>query len=221
MRRRPQRMSSVAARARAAQAGCRGIEFGEHPGTVGGAVRMERQRPRRGSSRRCWSGVEVDDGRWSRAPHTGELGFDYRCSNLAAGRQSRAPRSCSSRPKSATIKATLAEMRARRHAAQPQGIKTFGSTFKNPEDPGGTWFQSALIARGECRLGCGEAGRNGLTIGGARFPRRSTRTPYREHRERLRRTIAVMAEGRRRVRERSTWTRSPEVQTLGDVRFPW
>ena len=32
------------------------------------------------------------------------------------------------------IKATMAAMRERRHEAQPSGIKTFGSTFKNPED---------------------------------------------------------------------------------------
>ena len=35
----------------------------------------------------------------------------------------------------AAIRATLAAMRERRREAQPSGIKTFGSTFKNPEDP--------------------------------------------------------------------------------------
>jgi hypothetical protein len=30
-----------------------------------------------------------------------------------------------------------------------------------------------------------------------------------------------MAEGRRRVRERFGLQLEPEVQTLGDVRFPW
>jgi len=33
--------------------------------------------------------------------------------------------------------------------------------------------------------------------------------------------LAVMAEGRRRVRERFGLRLEPEVQTLGDVRFPW
>ena len=32
------------------------------------------------------------------------------------------------------VKATHEDMRARRKAAQPSGIKTFGSTFKNPDD---------------------------------------------------------------------------------------
>jgi UDP-N-acetylmuramate dehydrogenase len=33
--------------------------------------------------------------------------------------------------------------------------------------------------------------------------------------------VAVMAEGRRRVLERFSVELEPEVQTLGDVRFPW
>ena len=33
----------------------------------------------------------------------------------------------------AAVKATLAEMRGKRREAQPSGIKTFGSTFKNPD----------------------------------------------------------------------------------------
>ena len=52
-------------------------------------------------------------------------------------------------------------MRARRKAAQPSGIKTFGSTFKNPDDPtaGGRTAGQLLEAAG-CR---------GLEVGGARF----------------------------------------------------
>ncbi len=55
-------------------------------------------------------------------------------------------------------------MRERRHEAQPKGIRTFGSTFKNPAD-----------ARAEGRTaGCcwPQAGCNGLTVGGARFSRK-------------------------------------------------
>ena len=33
------------------------------------------------------------------------------------------------------VKATLADLRERRKQAQPAGIKTFGSTFKNPDGP--------------------------------------------------------------------------------------
>ena len=52
-------------------------------------------------------------------------------------------------------------MRARRHEAQPQGIKTFGSTFKNPEDPRAEGRTAGLLLA--------EAGCNGLAVGGARF----------------------------------------------------
>jgi UDP-N-acetylenolpyruvoylglucosamine reductase len=54
------------------------------------------------------------------------------------------------------VRATLAEMRALRHAVQPRGIKTFGSTFKNP--PGET--AGKLLAA---------AGAGGLRVGGARL----------------------------------------------------
>ena len=55
------------------------------------------------------------------------------------------------------MKATLAELRGRRREAQPSGIKTFGSTFKNP-DPDRT--AGRLLE---------EAGCKGLPVGGARF----------------------------------------------------
>ena len=63
-----------------------------------------------------------------------QLGFAYRSSNLGAGEVvSRASfRLAPGRPEE--IRATLAAMRERRREAQPSGIKTFGSTFKNPED---------------------------------------------------------------------------------------
>ena len=53
-------------------------------------------------------------------------------------------------------------MRARRHEAQPQGIKTFGSTFKNPE-------RSRARRAARAGLLLAEAGCNGLAVGGARF----------------------------------------------------
>ena len=60
-----------------------------------------------------------------------------------------------------SVKATLAEMRSKRREAQPSGIKTFGSTFKNPDDEraGGRSSGQLLDAAG-CR---------GLRVGGARF----------------------------------------------------
>ena len=44
------------------------------------------------------------------------------------------------------------EMRRRRHEAQPQGIRTFGSTFKNPDDPrAGERTAGMLLDRGRLR----------------------------------------------------------------------
>src|SRR5207245_4427451 len=57
----------------------------------------------------------------------------------------------------AAVKGTLARMRALRHAAQPQGIKTFGSTFKNPDDPRAEGRSAGLLLA--------EAGCGGLAVG--------------------------------------------------------
>ena len=56
----------------------------------------------------------------------------------------------------------------------------------------------------------------------ARASRPSTPTSSRTRaRRRTADVVAVMAEGRRRVLERTGVELEPEVQTLGDVRFPW
>ena len=125
------RLPSVAARA--AQAGLTGIEFGVNiPGTVGGAVRMNANAYGGELAKALeWVEVVTADGAERRAP--AELGFGYRHSNLAAGEIVARASFVLTPARTATVKATLAEMRERRHAAQPQGIKTFGSTFKNPE----------------------------------------------------------------------------------------
>ena len=105
-------------------------------------------------------------------------------------------------------------MRRRRHEAQPQGIKTFGSTFKNPEDP---------RARGAQRRAAARRGRLQRPRGRRRALRAQARQLHREHRrgDAPPTCSRVMAEGRRRVLERFGVELEPEVQTLGDVRFPW
>ena len=69
------------------------------------------------------------------AARPSELGFAYRSSNLGAGEVVARASFRSPPADPAAVKATLAGMRERRREAQPSGIKTFGSTFKNPEDP--------------------------------------------------------------------------------------
>ncbi len=207
------RLPAVAARA--ARAGLSGIEFGVNiPGTVGGAVRMNAnayggelaRRARVGARSRAPPGVE------RREP--GELGFGYRCSNLDAGE-------VVARASFALVPAAAArrsrrrwqQMRARRHEAQPQGIRTFGSTFKNPEDPRAEGRTAGLLLS--------EAGCNGLAVGGARFAPKHANFIENTGTATTAEIVALMAEGRRRVLERFGVALEPEVQTLGPVRFPW
>ena len=111
------------------------------------------------------------------------------------------------------IKATLAEMRKRRHEAQPQGIKTFGSTFKNPEEARAGGRSAGLLLA--------EAGAGGLAVGGARFAPKHANFIENTGSASTADVLELMAEGRRRVLERFGVQLEPEVQTLGDVRFPW
>jgi UDP-N-acetylmuramate dehydrogenase len=205
------RLPSVAARA--AQAGLSGIEFGVNiPGSVGGAVRMNAN---------AYGGQLADTLEWAEVitaegverRTAQQLGFGYRHSNLVAG-EVIARASFLLVPTSVeTVKATLAQMRARRHEAQPQGIKTFGSTFKNPED-------EKAGGRSAGRL-LSEAGCNGLGIGGARFAPKHANFIENTGSATTLDVVSLMAEGRRRVFEQFGVQLEPEVQTLGAVRFPW
>jgi UDP-N-acetylmuramate dehydrogenase len=111
------------------------------------------------------------------------------------------------------VKATLTEMRARRHEAQPQGIRTFGSTFKNPDEPGAGGRSAGQLLS--------EAGCNGVTRGGARFAPKHANFIENTGSATTADVLAVMAQGRRLVLERFGVELEPEVQTLGAVKFPW
>jgi UDP-N-acetylenolpyruvoylglucosamine reductase len=205
------RLPAVAARA--ARAGLAGIEFGVNiPGTVGGAVRMNAN-AYGGELERVleWVQIATASGVRRRRPH--ELGLGYRRSALARGEI--VARACLQLAPgdAAAIKATLAQMRGWRHDAQPQGIKTFGSTFKNPDDPRAEGRSAGVLLS--------EAGCNGLARGGARFAPKHANFVENTGTASTADVIAVMAEGRRRVLERFGVALEPEVQTLGEVRFPW
>jgi UDP-N-acetylenolpyruvoylglucosamine reductase len=198
--------------ARAAQAGLTGIEFGVNiPGSVGGAVRMNANAYDGDlGSVLDWVDVTTAAGTTRRRP--AELGFSYRRSNLRAGEiVARACFGLESAP-SAEVKATLADMRARRKAAQPSGIKTFGSTFKNPTAPeaeGRTAGQ--LLEAAGCR---------GLRIGGASFSAKHANFVQNHGDATTADVIALMAEGRRRVKEQFGVELEAEVQALGRVDLP-
>ncbi|HEY8304127.1 MAG TPA: UDP-N-acetylmuramate dehydrogenase [Solirubrobacteraceae bacterium] len=205
------RLPSVAARA--AREGLSGIEFGVNiPGTVGGAVRMNAN-AYGGQLASVLEWAQVVSAGAARRRSPAELGFLYRHSNLRAGEIVARARFSLSRSTPESVRATLADMRARRHQAQPRGIKTFGSTFKNPEDPRAEGRTAGLLLS--------EAGCNGLTVGGARFAPKHANFVENTGKATTADVLAVMAEGRRRVLERFGVELEPEVQILGDVSFKW
>jgi UDP-N-acetylmuramate dehydrogenase len=102
-------------------------------------------------------------------------------------------------------------MRERRHAAQPQGIKTFGSTFKNPQDPRAEGLTAGQLL--------GEAGCAGLQIGGARYAPKHANFIENCGAATTADILALMGEGQRRVRIRRGVELEPEVQTLGEMPF--
>jgi UDP-N-acetylenolpyruvoylglucosamine reductase len=157
-----------------------------------------------------WVDVVSAAGTRRRGPDS--LDFAYRRSNLGAGEVvARASFSLGAAVPD-EVKATLADMRARRKAAQPSGIKTFGSTFKNPDDPraDGRTAGQLLDAAG-CR---------GLRIGGASFSAKHANFIENHGDATTADVVAVMAEGRRRVIERFGVELEAEVQALGPVEFP-
>jgi len=197
------------ASARAAREGLGGLEFGVNiPGTVGGAVKMNANAYGGELGRVLeWVEVATPGGTERRAPV--ELGFSYRSSNLAP-REVVARASFGLEPaKPEHVKAVLADMRAKRKAAQPSGIKTFGSTFKNPEDVRAEGRSAGVLLD--------EAGCRGLAVGGARFSVKHANFVENMGDASTADVIALMAEGRRRVRERFGVELEPEVQFLGEV----
>jgi UDP-N-acetylenolpyruvoylglucosamine reductase len=197
------------AAAYAARAGLSGLEFGVNiPGTVGGAVKMNANAYGGDLARVLeWVEIATPTGTERRVPES--LGFRYRRSDLA-DREIVAGASFALLPAAPeSVKATLAEMRAARRTAQPSGIKTFGSTFKNPDD---------TLAQGRSAgVLLDEAGCRGLRVGGARFSEKHANFVENLGDATTADVIALMAQGKRRVRERFGVELEPEVQTLGEV----
>jgi len=205
------RLPAVAAEA--ARAGLAGIEFGVNiPGTVGGAVRMNAN-AYGGELASVLEWVELVTAAGGERRTPAQLGFDYRRSSIAAGEIVMRASFALAESDPAAVAARLAQMRELRHEAQPQGIKTFGSTFKNPQD---ARAQGATAGQLLSQAGC-----NGLAVGGARFSAKHANFIENTGEATTADVLAVMAEGRRRVLERFGVELEPEVQTLGDVRMPW
>jgi UDP-N-acetylenolpyruvoylglucosamine reductase len=201
------------AAAKAAGWGLAGLEFGINiPGTVGGAVKMNANAYGGELGRVLeWVDVCAAEGVDRRLPSA--LGFAYRRSNLQAGEVvTRASfRLAEGDPKE--IKATMAGMRDMRREAQPSGIKTFGSTFKNPA------YDSRAEGRTAGQL-LEEAGCRGLQVGGARLSEVHANFVENAGGATTEDVLALMAEARRRVHERFGVELEPEVQVLGEVDWP-
>jgi UDP-N-acetylmuramate dehydrogenase len=192
------------ATAKTARWGLTGLEFGINiPGTVGGAVRMNAN---------AYDGELASVLEWVEIATAGGLGFGYRSSNLGPEEVVTSASFALGHGDTGAIKETLAEMRRMRRDAQPSGIKTFGSTFKNPTDPAAEGRTAGQLLEA--------AGCQGLQVGGARFSPKHANFVENHDGATTADILALMAEGRRRVHERFRVVLDPEVQILGEVEWP-
>ena len=193
-------------RARAASLG--GFEFAcAIPGTAGGGVRMNA-----GAYGGDWARilvralvVDADCAAWRTAD---ELELAYRHSALRPGEVvARVEFRLEPRPEE-EIRATIAELQARRKAAQPTNKRTFGSVFKNPEHE---------LSAGRMLEACGLRGHR---IGGAQISPRHANFIENADGARSADAIALMAEARRRAREQFGVELRHEVALLGSIELP-
>ena len=189
-------------------AGLGGFEFAcAIPGTAGGGVFMNA-----GAYGRDWNEILVralvvsaEGDEW-RSP--GELGLSYRHSELRPGEVVAAVEfRLESRP-TAEIKATVADLLARRKDTQPTNKRTFGSVFKNP--PG--------------ELGAGRmlelCGLKGHRIGGAQISPKHANFIENVDGATSADCVALMVEARRRAHEESGVVLEREVVFLGLSELP-
>jgi UDP-N-acetylmuramate dehydrogenase len=189
-------------------AGLGGFEFAcAIPGTAGGGVWMNA-----GAYGSDWSEILVR-ARVVTAAGAGwltpqELGLSYRHSELRHGQvvaqveYRLAPRS----PEE--IKMTVAELIRQRKATQPTNKRTFGSVFKNPEH----------------ELGAGQmlevCGLKGHSIGGAVISPKHANFIENAGGATAADALALVAEARRRARERFGVELEHEVELLGEIELP-
>jgi UDP-N-acetylenolpyruvoylglucosamine reductase len=200
------------AAAKTAGWGLSGLEFGINiPGTAGGAVRMNAN-AYGGQLAEVLEWVEIATATGTERRDPGALGFVYRNSNLGPGEVVARASFALTPGDPEEIRATLAAMRGRRREAQPAGIKTFGSTFKNPDDERAEGRSAGRLLEA--------AGCRGVQHGGARFSEKHANFVENTGEATTADVLALMAEGRRRVQERFGVELEPEVQVLGDVEVP-
>jgi UDP-N-acetylenolpyruvoylglucosamine reductase len=200
------------AASKAAAWGLTGLEFGVNiPGTAGGAVRMNAN-AYGGELGRVLEEVTVCTAAGAETRRPDQLGFRYRGSDLGDHEVVSAAVFKLAEANPADVKATMADMRRRRKEAQPSGIKTFGSTFVNPDDPKAEGRSAGqLLDAAGCR---------GLEAGGARLNPKHANFVENKGGATTADILDVMAQARRRVYEKFGVVLEPEVQILGEVSWP-
>jgi UDP-N-acetylenolpyruvoylglucosamine reductase len=193
---------------RARAAGLGGFEFAAAiPGTAGGGLRMNA-----GAYGREWRDVAIDavvvDAERVRTLDASELDLAYRHSGLLAGEVVAQVRFRLESSSPEAVKARASELLAQRKATQPTNKRTFGSVFKNP---GGDRGAGALIEA---------CGLKGHRVGGAVISPRHANFVENADSATTADCIALMAEARRRVRERFGVVLEHEVQFLGPLELP-
>ncbi len=193
---------------RARAAGLGGFEFAcAIPGTAGGGVRMNA-----GAYGSDWNEILVRarvataDGAGWLSP--AELGLSYRHSALGHGQVVAEVEYRLERRPVAEIKATVADLVARRKASQPTTKRTFGSVFKNPAGERGA---GQMLE---------ECGLKGHAIGGARISPIHANFIENAGGATSADAIALMAEARRRAHERFGVRLEHEVQLVGGLALP-
>ena len=190
---------------RAAASGWGGIEFGASiPGTAGGAVAMNAG---------AYGTEVVDVLEWavvcSAEGHdvrgADDFDFAYRHSNLRPGEIVTLASFRLHADDAEVVAGRLREWRTHRRDTQPQGVRTFGSVFTNPPRNGAGRLLEA-------------AGCKGLRVGGARFSPKHANFIEVDAESRTADVVALMAEGRRRVRAAGGPVLHPEVHYLHPTR---
>jgi UDP-N-acetylmuramate dehydrogenase len=193
---------------RARAAGLGGLEFAcAIPGTAGGGVRMNA-----GAYGSDWAAILeralVVDAAGSAWLTAAELGLSYRHSELGPG-QVVASVEYRLRPRPVDdIKAEVASLVGRRKATQPTTKRTFGSVWKNPPGDIGAGRMLEL-----CDL-------KGFRIGGALVSPMHANFIENAGDATTEDCLAVMAECRRRARERFGVELEHEVVLLGEIVVP-
>jgi UDP-N-acetylmuramate dehydrogenase len=193
---------------RARGAGLGGFEFAcAIPGTAGGGVRMNA-----GAYGGDWKQILVRalvvDGGGPQWRSKEELDLAYRHSALEPGHVVAVVEFRLAPRPTEEIRATVADMQARRKETQPTNKRTFGSVFKNPEHE----FGAGRMLE--------ECGLKGYRIGGAVISSRHANFIENAGGATAQDALALMAEARRRAHEQFGVVLEWEVELLGDLELP-